>query len=437
MRTYLAYSLLLLLAVCLVVFARLRLKARVLSEAAVPTWFWLAFGALAFGMTLLLGTSTEPQARDLFVDFTKAYYPAGQAAIQHPADLYARSDDDLTYVNIPLVALLFSPFAALNVSTAATVMTVIGVLATIATAYYCIRLTGVTGWQRLLLIGLFAVNGPLFYNLRIGNTSQYTLLLLIAALFSLRQKREVLAGGLLAIAGIIKVPLLLFGAYYCLRGRWRVVAGLVGGLVVIGLASLLVFGPELHVTWYQQCIQPFAGKPLSAFNVQSVDGFLARSLLGGGLRNWLPMQVDWTYKLVRYVLVALLVGSAIWIGWRSRPPATTEAENLEFAIVLCLALTISPISWTHYYLMMMLPLALYVGNQLAIPLAKGWLWGMAISALLLSLPTVNLNLEHPLFKLLISHYLFGGLLLLTVLLVARWQTSKLPRLSDHDAKQFA
>ncbi|MBD2022128.1 DUF2029 domain-containing protein, partial [Leptolyngbya sp. FACHB-36] len=280
---------------------------------------WAGFGSLALAMILLLGLATEPQARDAFVDFTKAYYPAAKAALFNPAELYARSDDDLTFVNLPIVALLFAPFAALDVSTAAALMTAIGAIATIAACYLCIRYTNVTGWQRVLLVGLFVANGPLFYNLRIGNTSQYTLLLLLGALW-LQPKRSVLAGCLLAIAGIIKVPLLLFGAYYVLRGRWRVVAGFVGTLLAIGLASLLVFGPDLHVTWYQACIQPFAGKPISAFNVQSVDGLLSRSLLGGGLRNWLPMQVDWSYKLVRYAILSLLVGSAIWVGWRAQPP---------------------------------------------------------------------------------------------------------------------
>ncbi|MBD2018583.1 DUF2029 domain-containing protein, partial [Leptolyngbya sp. FACHB-36] len=280
---------------------------------------WAGFGGLALAMILLLGLATEPQARDAFVDFTKAYYPAAKAALLNPAELYARSDDDLTFVNLPIVALLFAPFAALDVSTAAALMTAVGAIATISACYLCIRYTNVTGWQKVLLVGLFVANGPLFYNLRIGNTSQYTLLLLLGALW-LQPKRSVLAGCLLAIAGIIKVPLLLFGAYYVLRGRWRVVAGFVGTLGAIGLASLLVFGPDLHVTWYQACIQPFAGKPISAFNVQSVDGLLSRSLLGGGLRNWLPMQVDWSYKLVRYAILSLLVGSAIWVGWRAQPP---------------------------------------------------------------------------------------------------------------------
>ena len=69
---------------------------------------------------------------------------------------------------------------------------------------------------------------------------------------------------------------MLFGLYFLLRGRWRVVAGgatAIGGAVLLSLA---VFGLEINIGWYRNCVEPFLGGVMPAFNVQSIDGFLAR-----------------------------------------------------------------------------------------------------------------------------------------------------------------
>jgi len=144
--------------------------------------------------------------------------------------------------------------------------------------------------------------------------------------------------------------------------------------------------------------------------------------------------VGWKYKLIRYALISLLVGPTIWICWRSKSPTTLVEENLEFSIVLCLALVISPISWAHYYLFLLLPFALYLGNRIGVP--EGWLWSSLVgtSILLTSLPVIVLSPTNSVLrflysKWLISNYFFGGVLLLGVLLAARWYTAKRSSLS--------
>jgi hypothetical protein len=97
---------------------------------------------------------------------------------------------------------------------------------------------------------------------------------------------------------------------------------------------------------------------------------------------------------------------------------------VELSMVLCLALLISPISWTHYYLFLLLPLSLYAGNRLPMPDRGGWLAAMTVAALLLSPPVtfaegaVSRGLVE---KLLLSHYVLGALLLWGVLAYARWR----------------
>ncbi len=446
MRIYVLYGLLVMAAVA---FGWVMERGGWAAQRRSQPLLRMGYAGLAMAGITLLGHGPEPYR--LFGDFTKAYYFAGQQVLQGSSDFYGQACVR-GYVNIPIVAVVFAPLAQFLPPVAGWLMAAAGLGATIAAYGGLLRLTQVTGWRQWALIGLFVASGPLYYNLRLGNTTQYVLLLLVLALARGRQGRPGAMGALVAIAAVIKLPILLLGGYFLLRGRWRAAAGFGLGLVAIVGSSLLLFGPALHGSWYTQCIQPFAGKPLSAFNVQSVDSFLAR-LLGGSATTWVPMPLPaLPFKVLRYGLLGVLVGAVLGTFRRARdwPGATAmtagrsetlappsvfaqTAQELEFVTVLCLALLISPIAWTHYYLLLILPLALFLEKPAMIPALKlagvaiAGRWPLLLSAALISLP-VTLY-EHPrvpewIGNWFLSHYFLGGLLLLGVLLVARSQLAQ-------------
>jgi hypothetical protein len=107
---------------------------------------------------------------------------------------------------------------------------------------------------------------------------------------------------------------------------------------------------------------------------------------------------------------------------RSRRIASNELEGLEFSSFICLTLLISPISWTHYYLLLLLPIALYMGGQLSIPNKLSCNLAMIASIILVVTPNVrNSPLNHPVMlaftrHFLVSHYFLGAILLLGILL---------------------
>jgi hypothetical protein len=251
----------------------------------------------------------------------------------------------------------------------------------------------------------------------------------VLVLFFLEKKRDIICGILLAIVTLIKPPIGFLVIYFIFRKRWRVIFGFAVTLVAVTGVSILLFGYQLHLFWLQNVFFRFSNQPLASFNVQSVSGLLARLLTNASLISWQPIVVQWEFKLIQYILVSLLVGGTIWICMRSKSSQTLEVQNLEFSIFLCLALIISPISWTHYYLLMLLPLTLYFGNKLAVPKRKIWLGFVMLSILLISLPEIALP-ERVIYssnfwvRLLVSHYFFGGVLLLGILLVARWRLAK-------------
>jgi hypothetical protein len=94
---------------------------------------------------------------------------------------------------------------------------------------------------------------------------------------------------------------------------------------------------------------------------------------------------------------------------------------LEFALVLTLALVLSPISWSHYYLLLLVPWGLHLGGQLPLAsdaTARGLVWA---SIALSSLPIVIVPLQADVVgevvaRTLVSACFFGAMALLLALL---------------------
>lgn len=393
---------------CLVLQAQRRLS---------PAVLWTLSIIVLFGCTVLMWRVSDPP--ELFSDFSQAYYPAGQTIVQDVPRLYDRltgCDESAVcgFVNIPVIAFLFTPLSRLSLEQAQLAFALLSLGCIVGGVYGLIALTAATGWRRWAIAALFVLNGPLFYSLREGNLTHVVLLLLVLALLCIEHDQEVWAGVLVASAALIKLPLGLLCVYFLVKGRWRIVAGLGMALFAIVGTSLWWAGWESHVTWYRESVLPFSSKSLAAFNVQSVDGFLLRLRPNAPLYDWTPIPVDESLRLIRTVIVGVLVtmsGMVLWAGAFRR--GAKDTLHLEFSIVLCLALMISPISWTHYYLFLLIPFSLYLGGRLPVQESASWSLGMVACMLSTSLPVLFLN---PSFgstggKLFLSHYVFGALCL--------------------------
>jgi hypothetical protein len=391
---------------------------------------------MSAAMAVFMMRVSEPP--DLFADYFKAYYPAARAVLAEDSGsglaqtMLAGAGG---FVNLPLIAFLFAPFGWLPPDVSGYVFLACGLAATITVWRLLSRLAGLDQGQSLFFLFFMTCNGPLHNSLREGNTTHFILLLLVCGLWALRGGRDFLAGLVFGVAALIKLPLLLLGIYFLARGRWRVAFG--GGAIcaLTGLASLLVFGWDLHVHWYEHSIKPFAGTPLSAFNSQSVQAFLARLQFGGRyLWDWTPRAVHPFVGLSSRAVVGLLMAACAVVlflprRWRGKglveaPP--TRVIELETCILVILATVISTVSWTHYYLWLLLPAAYVIGGVPSIP-TLGPLRVASWVALLGAIPVVVVIKPHAVWlrraysHLAVSHYLIAGLLLLAVLLLARWR----------------
>jgi hypothetical protein len=407
-------------------------RARELAGNRILVWLACVLGGAA--IHLVLWQVSEPQT--LFSDFYKAYYPAAEQIWENgtSANLPVTEDKAGGFVNIPIIAWLFSPLIPLGEDESGWVFLAVGVAAAL-TAWVLLVRTAQPGKEcaaPLLFLGL--VNGPMVNSLREGNTTHIVLLLVAAAYLLWRAGWDYFAGFLLGACALVKLPLLLFGAYFFLRGKWRVVLGGVTTIAVAVLLSLADYGVQGNVTWFTDSVEPFLGHVVPAFNVQSIDGFLMRLYTGEPLlHDWDPLDPAFAHKVIRYLIFIAIYGSAIWLGWRTRRAAPQPAVNgkltardtLEFALVIALALITSPISWTHYYLLLLVPYALYLGGRLAVPDDRTSHWLIWSSLVLTSLPVIvpqqSLGwIGEVLARTVVSAWLFGGLLLLAALMRALW-----------------
>ena len=386
-------------------------------------WAKAAFGAFAIAAIALLCIRSTGRATP-FGDFDKAYYAAGRVVLSEPARLYeCPNPDGLCFVNVPIVAVLFAPFAALPKIAGYVLFTVIGAAALVVMVAGLFVLTGARGWHRYAIVAMLLLNGPLYYSIRLGNTTHMVLMMIVLAFIGLSYGRNGRAGALLAIAALIKPPLVIWLPYFVVRREWR--AALTMGLTIAlaVAASLLWFGPGLHAIWLEQFVTGPSSKPMGAYNVQSVSGFLVRLTTSGTLVSWFPVEIGAGFRAVQIVLSALVVGVAVAAGIAAGRPRSTAERLREYSIVLIVMLALSPISWTHYYCFLLVPLAALTARAIGVSQHPVWLAAAAVAGVLVSLPVMLWVPAHPFWgaviaRILLSHYFFGAMLLLGVLAAA-------------------
>lgn len=393
-----------------------------------------------FGIWLGIWSLSEPTVP--LSDFNVAYYPAGRAVIEDLPHLFKRCWDTPVcgFVNIPIVALLFAPFSMLTLRHAQWLFVAISLVGVVVTVLLLWSLTDRHPSRRWVILMLFVMNGPLVYSLKEGNLTHATLLVLVVGVVCLDRGWERSAGACFALAAIIKLPLLLFALYFVGMRQWRVVFGYGVTLSTITGLSLWYAGWASHVAWYREVILPLSDKGLSAFNVQSIEGVLLRMQDDARLYEWTPTAVSPNIRMAGRISAAFLLGLSSLLLLRRPGTKHRDTMYLELSMVLCLALLISPISWTHYYLLLLLPLSLYAGNRLTMPDRGGWLVAVMAATVLLAPPvrfTAGAVSNGLVETLLLSHYVMGALLLWGVLAYARWRVVEVQHLRLVAAKSVA
>ena len=413
------------------------LPAGVIPGRDLPVWvFSLGVVATAIFELVSFKASSPP---DPLWDFLNAYYPAGEAALHHdPAMLrHLIGKGTSGFVNIPVVAYLFAPFALFPPKIAAALYTLIGMAVSVTAWFLLIRAFRLELRERWLLAFLFLVNGPLLNGIKFGNLSYFILCALAGGLVLAREGRSGAAGALLGVATVIKPPLVLFGLFFLFRRDVRGVLGYAAVGVVTLFLSLLVFGWADNLNWFEACIVQYSHSWLSTFSVQSISAFLIRFRPGIGIDymdSSVPQIPTHGERLIASIITGLLLitAAAACIRVSSRMLPHTEQQtgfrrDLQYLLVLCLVLVSSPLSWDRYYSWLLMPAAFFLGSRQTLASSQtvrwlGWLAIALVTPLVMRPNSLGALGQTSIYRLFwVSHLLYGGLLWFG--LTARWLAS--------------
>ena len=302
-------------------------------------WLASAYALSATGCAL-----ATLRSRAAFGDLS--IYAAGGAAVRHGTALYQlRFAFGLRFTYPPFAALLFAPLTWLPVTAGRVLVSAATVLALPVTSYLVLRLPP---WparlardravQLALAFSAAAIwLEPERTNLKYGQINVLLTLLVLVDLVWIERGRPALIGGVgIGIAAGIKLTPALFAVYLLATRRYRAAATAASAFAVTVAAGFALVPGDAARYWDLSFLDPaHVGRIQNVAN-QSLLGAVARVL--GTLSVgpvWLP--------------AAAAVGG-VGVALAARAGRAGQAAQA-FALCAVTSLLISPISWSHHWVL--------------------------------------------------------------------------------------
>jgi hypothetical protein len=378
-------------------------NSTVVGDGISPWMKWI-LAVLALAVVSVLGVSTVHRAafaRIERTDFT--VYRAAGSAVLEGADIYrAHNSRGWAYVYPPPFAIVMAPFAKMSVFWGALIWYIISVsLFAWAIVMAAKSAGGATvpkqGRWLLYVVPILLIAGWFVSAVTRGQASVVLSWLVIAAFYWHFRGRNVIGGLCLAGAILLKVFPALLLAYFVWRRRWQFAAVT---LIALSAGSLLlpatVFGWQRNITYIHEWAAAVA-KPVLSDEATREQSYLNEQLLDPQKpRNQSLMAVIWRLTRsgwAREMAMALAVLMALATAWVARR-ARDDIESLVASAAIAWVLLVPPVSESHYFAMLLLPLAVVTGEASAssgTPVARRLACGTLIVFGVVSLVAVSLE----------------------------------------------
>jgi hypothetical protein len=243
----------------------------------------------------------------------------------------------------------------------------------------------------------------------LGQPNLVLLALMVGAFVALRAEREIVGGGLIAVAAAIKAFPILAIVYLVYRRYWTAAGSLIATLVFLLLilpAPFRGFERAWHdlekwsagmlsyseVTVGQRPMRSYTWKNQSLIGVS--NRLLRHVDADAASAPHQPVYVNFADLSFRFVN-AIIIGVALALGlvfvtvMPQRGMRTSDSDAIEFALLLLLMLMVTPLSFGYFYSWLMLPFAV-ITQRVLIEKASAVLWwtlpALALLALGLAFP---------------------------------------------------
>lgn len=301
------------------------------------------------------------------LDF-RVYRMGGQSVVDGDGSLYTRSFGEgkgsLLFTYPPFAALAFTALTLVSAEVGAILFVGLSVLIAGATSLLITRyLGGFRGVRETIAnptalplaiagTGLVCLLGPWRETMAFSQVNILLFAMIAADLLS-GPHRRMPTGLLTGIAAGIKLTPLVFGLYFLARGEWKQLFTMAGGFFgTIALGFLLL--PAESETYWLQMLRDTGRIGGEGY----VDNLSVRGAILHVMGPDFPSTVPWLIiSLLLVVATASVIRASQRRGDRFMPIAMTSL----------LMLLISPISWSHHWVWIVVVLAVLAGQTAGLP----------------------------------------------------------------------
>jgi Glycosyltransferase family 87 len=300
-------------------------------------------------------------------DFQSDYIPAQR--LLAGADIYApiRLDEVVALgiqeedavgmranVHPPLTALLIAPLALLSFSTATLIWTVgctvlLMAMGLVLMVELDLPLHGL--WRPIVLLVLPNWY-PVWHHLHVGQLTILLFGLIVGAWYCRRRGYEVLSGSLLGIATLLKIYPAVFLVHALVRGGWRVLAGASVAILALVLVQAAV-NPDHWMAYIMHVAPTNAAQWMPDASNISLAG-ISMHLFTGSAEVRAVFLSPRLELPARVALYGAVLGSLVAVLWRRRRSSDVTAE---YCLCLSAMPLLSPLTWDHACIFLLLPFA--------------------------------------------------------------------------------
>jgi hypothetical protein len=297
-------------------------------------------------------------------DFT-VYRDAASAVLHHQDPYAIRNVRGWAYVYPPPYSIAMVPFALLPlpVSVLAWYLVCAGLTVWAVEMSGRLAATGITSERkRLAIVFIPALIVSVWFTVGLtrGQASVLMTWLVIAAIFWENKRRTAAGAACLAGAVLLKAFALTLLCYYVWRGKWKIVAAAMVGIVIGGLLlPSAVFGWRGNLQYIGEWTHEVAGPALGSESSRSHSELYDQLLSMERPRNQdlgSVMQRLIEGKQTRAMVLALAAALALPI-WLLGRKANAQSEPLILGAVVVWMLLVSPVAEDHYFSLYVLPVA--------------------------------------------------------------------------------
>lgn len=220
---------------------------------------------------------------------------------------------------------------------------------------------------------LLTLSEPFRYAMYLSQTHVLFIFLMIASLILEQKEHEWLAGFLLACAAAVKVTPGILVLYWLLRRRWTAAISAAVWSAVFWIAARAAVGPALWQA-YVDTLHRISHVLLLALNNQSFAAVVMQHFYPGyDLHRTQILPLPSTVRVLSSIFMLAFAAVGGWIDHRRvRLTASRIAAPLGAMVTIIAATIFVPIAWTHYSIVLLVPLLILVDKNRALNSRLEW-----------------------------------------------------------------